>query len=170
MKKIYRTSVLIIAAVMALSLCACGKSDETKDSAAPASVSETEQLTAAGILDKLRDTGLCPQLDERADFGGDVFTNACEKLYGEPPEKFTDGGIMFVSSGASADEISVLSSTDADCRQLLEDRKQRRYKDFEGYAPAELEKIEKARIFSAGGLWVMIISDNAEDAEKLITG
>ena len=179
MKTLNRIAALLAAAALTISFCSCGKRSENKNmggtvaatsEAATDSVCEKEQTTASEVLDKLSESGLCPELDERADYGSDVFTNACDKLYSEPAESFSDGGIMFVSSGAAADEISVLKSDSADCQKLLEDRKQRRYKDFEGYAPAELDKIDKARIFEAGGLWILIISDKAEDAEKLICG
>ena len=169
MKMIYRAAALLTAAALALSLCGCGRSSGGSADSSSASA-EQAAMTAAELFDKVSGSGLCPELDERAELGSDVFANACEKLYSEPAESFSDGGIMFVSSGAKADEVSVLASDSADCKKLLEERKKRRYKDYEGYAPAELEKIENARIFSAGGLWVMVISDNAEDAEKLICG
>lgn len=164
----YKAAAVLLALAVAVSLCGCG-SREGEQGSEPSAQSAAEQLAAASeLMDKLTQSGLCPELDERADIGSDEFATACDKLYGESADKFSDGGIMFVSSGATADELSVLKSDSADCAELLEQRRQRRYKDFEGYAPAELDKIEKARIFTAGGLTVMVISDKAEEVERLL--
>ena len=69
---------------------------------------------------------------------------------------------MYVSSGASADEISILAG-DSDCEKLLKDRVDRRVSDFEGYKPDELDKIRSAEVFEYGGLWIMIISDKSDN-------
>lgn len=166
----YRLTALAAAAVMAFSFAGCG--GKTSDSGASASskLEEQEQLTSTELIYRVEENGHCHDLNEKVFFESDVFKSNCEKLYGEPAESFSDGAIMFVSSGETADEISVLKSDSADCEKLLEERKQRRYKDFEGYAPGELDKIENAEIFEVGGLWVLIISDGAEELKALACG
>ena len=158
----------VTAAAIALALTACGKSSKGSESASAPSAEV--QMTASELLDKAEASGLCSKPDVRADLGSEVFDNACEKLYGEPAGSFTDGGIMFVGSGAEADEISVLAGKDTDCTELLTQRRDRRYKDFEGYAPDELEKIEQAEIFTVGDLTVLVISDSADEIKELLGG
>ena len=54
--------------------------------------------------------------------------------------------------------------------KVLEARKNQRIKTYQGYAPKEADKIEKAVIFEYGGFAVMIISDNAEQLRSTLCG
>lgn len=147
------------AAAMCILLCGCSNNKDTNSKTTPKS---DVSITAKQVFDAVKDKDYAADMDATAVFGDDVFTDNCEKLYGEPAENFTDGGIMYVSSGASADEISVLAG-DSDCEKLLKDRVDRRVSDFEGYKPDELDKIRSAEVFEYGGLWIMVISDKSGD-------
>lgn len=138
------------------------------DTAVNDSGSAAEEYTVAALFDKLENSGLCEAMDEREQLGGEQFDSACEKLYGQTADKFSDGGIMFNGAGQAADEVSALKSGSEDCGEILSQRVTRRYGDFEGYAPAELEKLDGAQIFEAGGLTILVISDNADEIRKII--
>ncbi len=150
------------AAAMCILLCGCSNNKDTNSEATSRS---DVSLTAQQVFDAVKDKDYAADMDAAAVFGDDVFTNNCEKLYGEPAENFTDGGIMYVSSGASADEISILTGS-GDCEKLLKDRVERRVSDFEGYKPDELDKIKSAEVFEYGGLWIMVISDKSGDIKS----
>ncbi len=160
-KNAVRTALLIAAAV--LLLCSCGKKTEESSSQG------SQSLTAAQIFDKAQQSSSADMLDSRLTLGDDTFDQSCEKLFGVSADKLADGGVMYISSGAAADEISVIKLSDgSSAKQLLEQRRDDRRGDFEGYAPDELEKIDSALIFEYGGADIMIISDNAEQIADAI--
>lgn len=162
----FKNAALILSAAAVLICGGCGKTDGGDVSTA-ASDSQPQNVTAAQLLDRAADSGLAPQLDFRADYGSTDFDEACEKLYGSPLGDFTDGGIMFVSSGESADEISVLSGS---CTEIMQARRDRRAGDFEGYAPDEEQKIKDAEIFEYGGFTVLVIAENADEIKAAVSG
>lgn len=158
MKKMIITAAAIL-------LCGCSAASDGDTVPSSAVSEEKASHNAAEIFDMLQSSGKADQLDERADFSSDEFTNACEKLYGVPVESLTDGGIMFSASGQIADEISIIRGGDI---SLLEKRAEARTKDFEGYAPAESLKASNALVFEYGDYAVLIIADNADELKRLI--
>lgn len=140
-------------------LCACSQKNTDNDS-------EVQNVGAEVIFSKVSESGQAEVLDEQLLKGDSEFDENCEKLFGVDVREISDGGVMFVSSGSGADEISVLKCDNA--KELLEKRRQQRYSDFEGYAPDELEKIENAVIFEYKGEYILIISDNAESLKNLV--
>lgn len=151
----------LTAAAAAMCILLCGCSNNKDIDSQTTSITDIS-ITAQQVFDAVKDKDYAADMNATAVFGDDVFTANCEKLYGEPAENFTDGGIMYVSSGASADKISVLAG-DSDCEKLLKDRVDRRVSDFEGYKPDELDKIRSAEVFEYGGLWIMIVSDKSDN-------
>ncbi|MDO5125400.1 MAG: DUF4358 domain-containing protein [Ruminococcus sp.] len=109
-------------------------------------------------------------LDETACFDDGIFRDNCKKLYGIDYSELADGGIMYVSDGGSADEISIIKMKENHERavQVLEKRAEKRVRDFTGYKPDERAKIENAKIFGLNGFSVLIISDNADSLMKII--
>lgn len=104
-------------------------------------------------------------------YGSELFEKNCKKLYACEITDLTDGMIVFNNGGGLADEISIVFPADGDTDKqlkMLEARKEMRYNDFNGYAPEELPKIEAGKTFSAGGAAVLIISDNADELEKIV--
>ncbi|MBR4622135.1 MAG: DUF4358 domain-containing protein [Ruminococcus sp.] len=104
-------------------------------------------------------------------YGSELFEKNCKKLYACEAEELTDAMIAFNNGGGLADEVSIVFPADGDTEKqikMFEARKQIRYNDFNGYAPEELPKIEAAKTFTAGDAAVLVISDNADEIEKLI--
>ena len=155
MKK-FLTAVILTAAVL---LCGCGESKTGGDKTA---------LTAKEVFDIVSAEGLCPSADVRAELGSEGFDNACPKLFGIEPSALTDGGIMYVGAGTSADEIAVLGGN-GDFRTVLEAHAQSRANDFKGYAPDESDKAKNALIFTEDGLTILVIADNAEEIKDRLT-
>ncbi|MCD8094983.1 MAG: DUF4358 domain-containing protein [Ruminococcus sp.] len=149
-----RKNLVLIVLLTLLLLCGCGSYENLKT-----------DVSVAEIFDALEQSGLSEKLDERAELGDELFDEACEALYGVTADELTDGGIMYVSSGKSADEISIISGS-ADCEKLLNERAKQRESDFEGYAPEESQKATDAEAFECGGLYVLIIAD--EDSREQI--
>lgn len=166
-KKNYVGAAVLMFAAAAAICCGCGKKSDDGGSSANYANRTQQTVTAAQLLDTAAESGLAPQLDFRADYGSSDFDEACEKLYGSPLSDFSDGGIMFVSSGESADEISVLSGS---CTDIMESRRDRRAGDFEGYAPEEESKIKDAEIFECGGFTILVIAENADEIKAALSG
>lgn len=151
---------------VSLLLSGCGGDSSSEDKI---SASNTDNsVTAVQILDALEEKGYDSAMDARAVYGDESFNGACEKLYGVTADSLTDGGIIYDSTGSTADEVSLIKASDdsVDCEELLNNRIQARIKDFEGYKPDELGKIESAEVFSCGDLWVLVISDDPEKIKQ----
>ncbi|MGN0623985.1 MAG: DUF4358 domain-containing protein [Oscillospiraceae bacterium] len=178
-KRLWAASLLICAAVASAAMTGCSSakaessgSTESTESQAAASVQESEK-SAKDILQEISSADEAVNFNASAYFDDDIFKKNCKKLYSFDIDKLSDGGIIYVDSGGLADEISLIKPADGDTAyalKALEARKQLRIQDFTGYKPEELDKIENAQIFEAGGYAVFIISDNAEQlAEKIRT-
>jgi len=177
--------VLCTAACAAAAFASCGAADEGSSSASSASSSansgalsvssqEAEPLKAQQLLEKALEAAPDSLLDTttaKGDTSSYGFDNYCKKLYfGTRKDDLEDGVISYASSGGNADEVSVLKAADPDKQdeltKILEQRRDMRYHDFEGYKPEELPKIEKAKVFEAGGFSILVIADNADEIEK----
>ena len=135
------------------------------DSSAAQSASSLE-----GLAEKLKAED--PEiLNGSAVYGSHLFEHNCKKLYLCEQSDLLDGFIVYNDSGGKADEISVIKRADGDTDKavrILGNRKDLRYSDFKGYVPEELPKIEAGRAFSVGEWAVLIISDKADELEKII--
>lgn len=158
MKKILTLITMLITA--ALLLCGCGDGKKTD----PDKGDTKTSVTASEIADKLKTE--YPELDGEAVYGTDEFSASCEKLYGQSADKFSDGAILYVSSGKSADEISLLKGDGA--KDLLLERKKNRAADFKGYAPEESKKCEDAEVYETNGFCVLVISEDTDDVKAKI--
>lgn len=104
-------------------------------------------------------------------YGERTYTENFQNLYGMElePDLISDGAIAYANG--SADEISLLYVYDADAvsavKRLLENRVERRIRDFTGYMPEELPKLEDARIAVNGHYVLLVIGDNAEEIVRL---
>ena len=194
MKKIITSAAALL---LALGLSACGssadsapqvtKAADTSSAAAQTDTSaeapaDSSDSSADESSDEAAESALQPLADEliaaypekltgSVVYGTSLFSKNCKKLYACEEKDLKDAMIVFNNGGGLADEVSVVYPADGDTDKQLrmfEARKENRYNDFNGYAPEELPKIENARIFAAGGAAVFIISDSAEDIEKLI--
>lgn len=100
----------------------------------------------------------------------DKYTDNFDRLYGVEKGLVSDGAIAYAELGKSADEISILvagSEDDVDSlKSALEARIEQRKKDFNGYAPAEVSKLENAVVFTEGRYVTLVICDNPSDVKK----
>lgn len=158
-KKIKR---LLAAAAICFVITASGCGDDGAEK------SDAADISAAQMLDALGGKSYSETMDAKALYGEETFEESCEKLYGADAESFSDGGIMYASTGALADEISVIKAADGstDCEQLLRGRIETRINDFEGYKPDELDKIKAAEVFNCGDLWILVISDDSAQIKQ----
>ena len=179
---ILKAVCVLCTAACAATFVSCSAQDSSSQASSTGSASSVSaggseqqtELTAEELLKKALDSAPDSLLDattakgDSSDYG---FDNFCKKLYmGTMPDDLADGAISYASTGGNADEVSVLKAADpakqGELTKILEQRRDMRHHDFEGYKPEELPKIEKARIFEAGGFSILVIADNAENIEK----
>ncbi|HIS67833.1 MAG TPA: DUF4358 domain-containing protein [Candidatus Gallacutalibacter stercoravium] len=83
-------------------------------------------------------------------------------------------GKVYMSTGATAEEIAVLDATSDEAAQriyeALQKRVERQREDFEDYVPAELQKLEDPVLEKNGVQVVLCISDDNEAAQALLQG
>lgn len=159
MKTVYKFISLALAFTMLIALSSC-KKDDTE--------SKTAGISAKEVLTAVTDENM----DGKAFFKEDIFKDNCQKLYGIEYSELQDGGIIYNSAGGLADEISIIrlkSDASHDPLDVLNSRKEMRIRDFTGYSPDEVSKIENAVVFEASGFAVLIISDNADDLQEKVT-
>ena len=172
--------VLCTAACAAAAFSSCGSTEGSSSSssgshdAASVASQTAEPMKAEELLKKALEAAPDSLLDTttaKGDTSNYGFDNFCKKLYmGTRLEDVEDGAISYASTGGNADEVSVLKAADPDKQseltKMLEQRLDMRHHDFEGYKPEELPKIEKAKVFEAGGFSILVIADNADEIEK----
>lgn len=104
-------------------------------------------------------------------YGEQTYTENFRNLYGMELDSdlVSDGAIAYANG--SADEISLLYVYDADAvpavKRLLENRVERRIRDFTGYMPEELPKLEDARIAVNGHYVLLVVGNHAEEIVRL---
>ena len=85
------------------------------------------------------------------------------------PAEDVVGQQVYVSTGATAEEIAVFEAVDADAAQRIEAAVLQRIADqktsFEDYLPAELPRLEDPFLFVKGRYVVLCISDYNEEVE-----
>lgn len=165
MRKYIGTAALLAAAVFML--CSCGLSSGSADDGAVSAPTESvqAQITVAEVLGEINND----LLDGSAVKGEELFDKNAEKFYSIDISQIEDGGILYSTSGANADEVSVIRlNDDTNAQEILESRLAGRHSTFDGYAPEEMPKLESAEIFTQNGFAVLIISDEHEAIAKQI--
>jgi hypothetical protein len=162
--------LILCAAVLAVSagLCSCGSDDSSKSGNSDSAVSEAP-LDINSVAQTLE--AKSEDLTKTVMYNDGAFELNCANLYDCEYSDLTGSFIIYNAGGGKADEISVISRKDGDtaaAEKLLKTRSERRYRDFDGYVPEELPKIQDARIFSVGNYSVLIISDKAGELEKAV--
>ncbi|HOO28173.1 MAG TPA: DUF4358 domain-containing protein [Lachnospiraceae bacterium] len=83
-------------------------------------------------------------------------------------------GAIFESSGATAEEIVVLECASAEdakaAKTALETRVSEQEESFEDYVPEELVKLNEAVIVTSGKYAILSVSNEPDEAEKIIDG
>ncbi|MDO4482667.1 MAG: DUF4358 domain-containing protein [Bacillota bacterium] len=108
---------------------------------------------------------------EFKDFMDTVDSEILYKVYGLDGSGLSDACAYF-STGATAEEITVLTSDDREgadkaeeaCRRRIEIQKE----GFENYVPEELVKLNSPVIKREGNTVIMVICDNSASAEEAI--
>lgn len=84
-------------------------------------------------------------------------------------DKVTDYAVYVSGSGATAEEIAVIKTTDTKtARQTVEKRVEDLKFRFENYVPAEMTKLNSPVIVEKSGVVVLVIADDATEAQKAV--
>ena len=154
MKKIF--GILIVA--MALTLCGCGQEQKTNEVVNNTSCKEIMEE----VLDKVE--GM--KTDSTLFYDDGQYEEYFEFLYDTSYDRAADGAYAYASA-SYADEISIIladEEKDVDViKGHLEERIERRARDFEGYEPDEADKVYNAVIDTNGLYVIMVIADDAEN-------
>ena len=165
MMKKSKITVAVLAAM--LIFCGCGAEGKSSgDGTAADSVSEKAvDISAEELVSGISSENL----DGRLHKGEDKYDKNAAKFYETDSGSIIDGAILYNENGGFADEVSAVKFADGtDGQGLLKKRLDSRTATFRDYRPEEVGKLESAKIFSAGGFDILIISDDADDIEKQI--
>lgn len=171
-----RKVILIISLCAAVLMCGCGagESSEAEVSTPESSVADESSQAEAGVDLKAAAESLIKgdgDLTKSVSFDDKIFEQSCKNLYGFEKSELADAVVLYNAGGGKANEVSILLRADGDTDAAIEaltERRDQRYRDFDGYVPEELPKIEAAKIFSVGGYAVMIISEEAVTLEAAV--
>jgi len=152
MKKI---TAFICAVVLTFSLTAC--SSDTKDS-------ETVTITISELAEALLETVTSDSLSETA-------SSLVPSIYYLDEEKVASS-VAYASSGATACEIAVIESSDADSTADVESGMQTRVDNqielYTSYNESEASRLETAIIKSVGVYTVLCVCDDTDAAEEIL--
>lgn len=121
---------------------------------------------AKALLEQLLTASTSGEYWERATYEDSIYQDSFATLYGIAPDTsiIFDGAIAY--GNGNANEISILCVTDEShldkMEWVLEQRLERRIRDFEGYMPQELPKLEEAQIVTNGNYIMLVVSLDAE--------
>ena len=147
-KKIMATIMTLALSVSALTACG-GNSSVSIDASALAD-SLANDITYESELSKLSE---------------DEITNYIDVLDGVE-------GIMYMSSGSTAEEVVVLTTPDESAAQTMYTNVQQFLKDqkssFEDYIPAEAKRIDDAVTVQKGNYVVVCVSGDSDKAKEIV--
>lgn len=84
-------------------------------------------------------------------------------------DKVSDYSIYFGGSGATAEEIAVIKTSDVKTAKATVERRVEDLKlNFENYVPAEMTKLSDPVIVTRGDIVFLVICDDAAEAQKAI--
>ncbi len=87
-------------------------------------------------------------------------------------EEYADNSIVYMGSGATAEEIAVFECKDADAGKKVEEIVKQHVQDqitsFESYVPAEVAKLKEAVVRSGGKYVALCVSDDSAAANKIM--
>lgn len=153
-KYAYKKPVLILIILsLLLIMPACGKSNASLDTA----------MLAHILLSQ----------NEYEDQLSPISENAFYALYGiDPDNDYLDEFLVYVSTGATAEEIAILTATEkSEIKVLVEavnERIESQIEGFENYIPKEIDKLKHPVLVTEGKYVILCISNNNEKANKLI--
>lgn len=164
MIKMKKITALIMAMLMAASLCACVIVDDGKSTKEPVSARQLVEAT-------LQQTGF-DNADLIYSVEDESFSARFEYYYGIDVSLVSDAAIA-CSSSSKADEISILKTAeDTDINELtaaLENRCMMQKSSYELYSPECVEMLDNALIFTEDDCAILIVSDRNEELQAALT-
>ena len=117
---------------------------------------------------------LADSLNSNLEFGEILEKTDAEiaySIYGVEPELCTDAA-LYIGSGATADEIAVFNCTDSTSvekvTEAINNRLDYLIEGYSSYGPAEVPKIEAAKVINEGNTIIVCICENPEAVSDLI--
>lgn len=160
--KLALASALLVC-VVALA-AGCGGSDDSTDDGKVITVPAVDVVNS--ITEAIGDSGI----DSTVKKGEADFDDNFKDLYGISADLITDGAFAYDSTGATADEITVLRVDKKDdidkVQQALEERQSQRERDFNGYKPAESAKASDGMVFVCNHYVFLGICDDSHAARS----
>lgn len=154
--KILKRTLLLSAALLALSLCACGSTGGQKDTTALDMVQLQQTMLAAdpGLTEMTSLTGSAPD-------GETLFAYVSALPYGK-----VEDFLLSYSTAGKADEVAVIAVKDQqdveEAARTLRDHVAQRLTLFRQYGPDQAARVEQAQVFTKDNCAVLIIADQAQ--------
>lgn len=100
----------------------------------------------------------------------EVSADRISNYYDLTGEDYKDCSLYIEGSGGFADEVAVFEAASAEKVKTIQEaakaRIERRRKDFDGYNPDELTKIDDAQVTAKGNYVLVLITDDNAAAKK----
>lgn len=145
---------VIFTIMMMLLLTGCGKKEEVQLDAKDVAERLVTEVSYEGNMEQMDDDMIAILYDVNPD---DVLSQ-----------------IVYCSTDATADEVAVFEANSIEAAKRIFDVVNQRVEDqkasFEGYAPAEVEKLKKAVTIQSGNVVVMNVSSDSEKAMNIVKG
>lgn len=176
MKKIF---IALTAAVMALTLCACGGNDSGKTSdaskASKASTASTASAVSTADTDTSKsDTDLKAILEKvKAEVKmpadtSDFNAAKMKRTFGIEEDLMDDFAGLYCTDGLTQDEIVYVKAKNEDAAKKIEEQLQKnwesKYNVIKNYSPEQVKNIESAKV-EKNGLYVSLVI--SADADKI---
>lgn len=156
-----RILLFCLAALLALSLCACG--GEPQSGGAQVNMSQLQQAMLAADPTLQQMTSVT---SEAAD-GETLFAYVSALPY-DKVESF----LLSYSSAGQADELAVIAVKDTkdveEAAQSLRDHVQQRLQLFRQYGPDQAARVEQAQVFTKDNCAVLIIADQSQAVREAL--
>lgn len=156
-----RILLFCLAALLALSLCACG--GEPQNGGAQVNMSQLQQAMLAADPSLQQMTSVT---SEAAD-GETLFAYVSALPY-DKVESF----LLSYSSAGQADELAVIAVKDTkdveEAAQSLRDHVQQRLQLFRQYGPDQAARVEQALVFTQDNCAVLIIADQSQAVREAL--
>lgn len=153
--------VVVMVLCLVFSMVACGGDSEVNESN-----SALQSAAASDIAQYLKEN---TQFEDAMDY---LDVDIAMSLFNLTEEEVVlEDSAIICSTGATAEEIAVFTACEGTVEQVVaacESRIEAQKVGFENYVPAELEKLEDAVIATEGNKVILIVCDDAQNAEKLI--